>query len=447
MRRFPVIAASAALALSPLSAWAEPATSEGARGLEALYATYLSRAAIDDGVISIAPDNDAYVVTWDFQKLAGLAGLQGLKVEPFSYRLTPGPAGAWTLLGDHYPHVSMDIPAPQGRATATLDFQGVRLGAVFDPQQTEFLRSKVGVERMDGAFAITDGARRSDVNFAEEGIVVETRAKPAESGEGVDVAIAEAFRSVSETASGTPSSGQGEPTQMNYGISGTVAGATVSGLRAREIGELWKSVVAHFDAGELAPETRARLLAALPLWDVLRAHAEIRDLSVETPQGAARMKTLGETLDLTGFTKTGAVEIGLDVDGMTLKSELLPPGSGGFWPASLSLNLTATSEGWDRAARLALDDAHFLADGVLSAEAQDKIGGVLAAGNPRMVLKPGHFKIPTLDLRFEGEAGLESDEPTGHLKVSADSLDKTIDLLKEMATSEPGLTPAILGLV
>jgi hypothetical protein len=446
MRNFRLCAALAALVLPLAGAFAETATPEGAKSIEQDYAAYFTQAAIDKGIVTVAPDNDGYVVTWDLQKVADLGGLEGaIKIEPLTYRLVPGPAGAWTLRGDHFPHVSFDISTPKGQTTGALDFHGAGLDGVYDPQAEEFLRSKLGIDAIDGAFKMIEAGRQSDVKIAEEGIVLETRAKPNADDEGVDLAIAEAFKTLRETASAPADQTQSEAAQMNYGISGTVAGATFTGLRAHEISELWKSVIAHIDADEPPPEIRTRLIAALPFWNQLRAHAEISDVGFETPQGGAQIKMLQESLDLTGFTRKGAAEIGLAIEGMTLKSDLLPPWSGGLWPAALSLDLVATGEDWYKAARIAIDDPDFLNDGELSPDAQDKIGAVLTAGNPKLVLKPGHLKIPTLDLAFEGEAHIESNQPAGHLRISADSLDKIIALLQEQAKTEPDLTPAVLG--
>jgi len=445
MRKFRLLAASAALVLPLASAFAESATPEGAKSIEQDYAAFLTQAVIDTGIVTVAPDNDGYLVTWDLQKAADLGGLEGaVKIDSMSYRLVPGPAGAWTLRGDHLPQISFDVPTPNGQTTGAFDFHGVGVDGVYDPMAREFLRSRLGIEAMEGAFKVGDAGRQSRVKIAEEGLVVEARAIPSADDDGVDLAIAEALKSMRETASAP--SGEGEDdAQMNYGVSGTVAGATFTGLRASEIAALWRSFAAHLDADQRPPAIRERLLAALPFWNQLRAHAEISDVSVETPQGGARMKTLQESLDLTGLTRKGAAEIALAIQDMTLKSDLLPPWSGELWPATLSLDVIATGEGWDKAARLAIDDPDFLADGALSADTQDKIGEVLTSGEPKLVLKPGHLKIPTIDLAFEGEAHIEGAQPAGRLKISADSLDKTIALLQEMAKDDASLTPAILG--
>jgi hypothetical protein len=62
------------------------------------------------------------------------------------------------------------------------------------------------------------------------------------------------------------------------------------------------------------------------------------------------------------------------------------------------------------------------------------------------VLAPGRLKLPMLDLTFEGEG---SNEPgpgaAGHFKVSADGLDKSLDLLREISKTEPDFGDVIFG--
>jgi len=104
-----------------------------------------------------------------------------------------------------------------------------------------------------------------------------------------------------------------------------------------------------------------------------------------------------------------------------------------------------TGEDWDKAARIALDDPHFGESGDLSPETSDQITQVLLAGHPKIVLTPGHLKIPALDLAFEGEASVAAGAPTAHFNVSADSLDKTIALLEDFAKVQPEAQSALLG--
>ena len=426
---------------------AAPATARGAHDIEQTYAAYLGHAVIDEGIVSVAPDGDSYVVTWNLQKAVELAAPPPgeLDIGALTYRLTPGPGGAWTLKGEHFPKIAFEGRADKGQASGALDLGGFQVEGVYDPALSEFLRSTTSVETLQGAFQIEDSGQRSEFSLSEDGLTLEARVKPSAEGNGVDVALAQAFKAMRESIS-TPSPDEGgDPEQMTYALTSVVGGASFEGLRAREIGEVWTYLVAHADDSATPPELKTRIQSALPLWRDIDAHAQIHDLQFNMPQGSATLKTLAETLRLTGFTAKGSVQFGLEVEDMAVKSDLAPPWLDAFWPASVSLNLSGSSDGWDEAARIALQDPQFGDKGDLSPRTQDEIAATLAAGHPKLTIAPSHVKTPALDMTFEGEASAEAGAAAGHFKVTADSLDKTIALLVEIGKTEPDAQNAVFA--
>lgn len=436
------------VAIAP-AAFAAPATSQGARAIEQGYADVFSRAVVDQGVVSVAPEGEDYVVVWDLQKALDLAGAPkgALRVERFSYRLTPRGDGAWTVAADRFPTIAFDVATDKGETTGTLDLAGFRLATDYDAAQTNFLRSLVGADSLAGKFHVVEPDRNADFDLVESGVSVETHAKTSDSGVGVDVAVAQSVNGLNETIFAPPPSGQGGPVKMTYSVGAIAGGAAISALRAREIGNWWKYVVAHVDDADVPAQSRLRLRAALPLWNDLKTNGQIHDVTLQTPMADLTVKMIGETIALSGFTADGAAEIGVKIDALTFNSPLLPPWTGRLSPASLSFDLSLAGKGLDRVAALALDDPGFDGAGELSAQTQDAIDEVLLAGRPKLTLAPGRFKTPTLDLTFEGEALLETGGPSGHFTFTADGLDSTIALLSDIAGSQPDLQPAMLGLI
>ena len=162
---------------------------------------------------------------------------------------------------------------------------------------------------------------------------------------------------------------------MTYDVGGVVGGAAITGIaraRDRRFLEIRRRPCRR--APTPPPDSKQQLRATLPLWNNLKANAEIHDLTLQTPMGEAKLKTLGETIGLSGFTAAGAAEIGLKVDRLTFKSALLPAWADELSPASLSLDLRVAGGGLDEVAELALDDPNFGGKGDLSPETQDKIG-------------------------------------------------------------------------
>jgi len=443
-RSFSVVGA---LALSSGGAFAATATPEGARAILRDYAAYFSQGVVDKGIVSVEPRDDGYFVTWNLRKaLAAVdAPEDAFRIEDFTYVLTPGAGDSWTVKAEHFPRVAFELPTDKGQAKGVFAFDGFHFDGVYDPQADEFLRSTGGAGNLTGAFHIVDGEQASDFKFSEDGITLETRAKPAAGGAGVDVALAQAFKSLTETIVPPRQGGSEAPAEMTYTIGGVASGATLAGLRAREIGDFWRYVVAHFGEPAAPPDLKPLLQAMLPLWDEIRADAKLGDLEFQTPFGTARMKSIDESVDLSGFTAAGIAEIGVKVEDLSLASALLPGWVSSLSPASLDLSLRLTGQDWDKAARIALDDPHFGETGDLAPETGDEITQTLLGGHPKIVLAPGRLKIPALDLSFSGMADVEAGVPTAHFDVSADSLDKTIALLQDLVNVEPDAQGALLG--
>jgi hypothetical protein len=442
-RLLPALVAIAAA--SP--ALASPATSDGARQLEQGYADYLTHAVIDKGVVSVTPDGDDYVVAWDLEKGIVLLGADpgALKAARFTYRLTPTGDGAWRLAADGFPTLSIDAPTDVGRMTGTFELRGFGLQGAYDPAQADFLRAKLGVDVAHAKFTVVDAQQTAETDAAETSVSGETRAKTAADGDGVDVASVHSIASLTETIVGASADGAG-PTALTYSIGGGVGEATLTGLHAKEIADCWKYVVAHGDEAPIPHEFDDKLRAALPLWKNLKVVGKFSDVAIKAPFGQAKVKSVAETIGLSGLTAPATAEFGLQVDGVTIDSSQAPAWTAKLTPASLNFDLKFAGGGFDRAAQIALDDPSFAASGDLSPEAQDKIDAALFGGDPKLTLAPGRLSTPTLDLAFEGEASAVAGEPRGRLVVSADGLDKALALLQEIAGTDPEAEAAILSL-
>ena len=429
-------------------ALASPATPDVAKQLEQGYADYIGQTVVDKGVVTVTPEGDDYVVAWDLEKGIALLGADPgvLKAARFSYRLTPAGDGGWRLAADAFPTIAIDAPTDAGLMSGTFELRGFGLHGAYDPAQAEFLLAKLGVDVAQAKFKVVGSAQTADTDFAETGISGETRAKSAADGAGVDVASVHSVASMTETIVGAPADGSGS-TALTYSIGAGAGEATLSGLRAKEIAESWKYLVAHGDEAPVAHEFDDKLRAALPLWKDLRVAGKLSDVALKAPFGQARLKSIGETIGLSGLTEPATGEFGVQVDGLTIDSPQAPTWAGKLTPASLSFDLKFVGGGFARAAQIALDDPSFASSGDLSPEAQDKIDAALLGGDPKLTLAPGRLSTPTLDLAFEGEASAVAGALRGRFIISADGLDKALALLRDIAGADSDAEAAILGLV
>ena len=431
------------------AACAAPATSDGAKAIEQRYVEYFSKGVVDRGILAVTPSGDDYLVTWDLQKALELADpSQGaLRIDRFAYTLTPKGDGGWTVKADRLPNLAFDAPTDKGHMTGALDLSGFHLEAIYAAAQQDFLRSVATADALDAKARMVDPTQHVNIDLSESSVSVETRAKTSDSGAGVDLAITHSTKRLTETVDSTPS-GDDDATSITGGYEAARMGGglAISGLRAREIGDLWKYVVAHLDNND-ASELKQHVRAALPLWNDLRADAEIHDLDLKTPVVEATLKTLGEKLGLTGFADEASAEFGVSLENLAFKSDVLPSWAEALSPVSLNLNLRVADKGLDKAAEIALDDPEFGEKGAVAPETQNAISQALLQGKPRLVLAPGRLTTPVIDLAFQGEAFLESGSASAHLTISADSLDKTIDLLQEVAKDEPDAQSIALGMI
>ena len=142
----------------------------------------------------------------------------------------------------------------------------------------------------------------------------------------------------------------------------------------------------------------------LPLWQEIRTDAKLDDLQFQMPFGTATMKSLGESVDLSGFTPSGFAEFDLKLEDLEVSSTLLPGWVSSLSPASFDLSVRLTGEDWDKLARIALDDPHFGELGDLSPETSDQITQVLLAGHPKVVFDSRSPENPCARPRLRGRS-------------------------------------------
>jgi hypothetical protein len=420
-----------------------PPDAEGAKALEAMYSAYFSTKAVEQGVIEVTPEGSSYVVTWDLQKAAELADIPAskLKIDPFAYRLTPASGGVWTLSADSFPNVEFDASPAQPNAHYVLKLDGFGLQGRYDPAKEPFLTSKLTIGQINNEVLGADPSAPKLSTVTYSGITFDTEARTAPAG-GVDFEFSQQIGAMSQSVKpGEKAGGFG----VDLATSGSDGGGAAKGVRAREIGEIWKYLVERAEANEKPSNAAPLLTAALPLWDRLEAKGDSADMKVETEIGAAQAKKIGSRIAISGVSDPGRMEVGIDFDGLSLSSPLAPPWVSKLTPAAAHIAFAISDKGVDRAARLFLADPAF-GSADPSKATQDAATAAIVGGDPKLTFEANNLKTPIIDLAFAGELGLASAEPTGHFHVTVDSLDKLMALGTEIAASDPSVQQGLLGL-
>ena len=437
--RLPLLACAAAIVgLGALPSAADPATADGAKAIAATYAAYFGPEVIARGVVSVTPDGDDYVVSWDLGKaIAALDAPAPVEVAPLVYRITPTLDGGWLARAASLPSLSVGPTGEDGRGRAKAAFEGFRFDGLFDATAAEFWRSKLSL----GAFKLDMNAKSAaewrHVALSEDGIAGELRIKAGAAPDSVDVRMTQSMTSAGQTTSVVGE--DGAETGASETRQGPAAGdGSVSNFRAKAFGELWRFLVAHADSGPPSgEELKPKLAALMPLWEELSGQFHLDDVALSFPGGSVRAKSAGEEVRITGLVEKSSASMAFALKDLTLDFEAAPDWAKSLWPISFECQVAAGVDGLDHAVRLALDDADFLKSGRLSDDAKAQISETLVAGRPRAALSETRVITPLGDATLEGETTWGEGGPKAQAKVTSSDLDKLMQMLAQVGETQP----------
>jgi len=441
--------------LAATPALADPASPEGAQELSRTAAAYFGKAAVDQGIIVIAPQGESYLATIDLQTAIDELKLPGgvMRLARWSLVLTPMADDAWKVAADGFP--MLDIVAEDGSGGFSLTVNGFRFDGVFEPRLFAFLNSTANAQSVDFKIRAPDRAtgRSTDVAVHQGAIATETKAVDVGGG-AATIAIEQKIEGGHETVRATPKPNAGgpavPPVEIVYDFGPSSSEGSLEGLRALALRDLWLFLVARADQADLEPaefqsELKAKVLTALPIWDKLTATLGLRDLTMETTGIKVALKNLSETVAMSGLTARGSLEFGVKVGDLSVNSALLPAWAEPLTPTAFDFDVKVSAAGLDQIVRLAIDDFDIRSKPPLPPASGEKIKALLISGEPKLTISPGHLTTGSLDLSFEGELALTPPKPTGRFKVMADGLDKIIAIVGKAAESDARLQKALLG--
>ena len=442
------LGAGLVLGLGAAAARAEPATPEGAKAIAAVYAAYFSQSLIDKGVIEVTPEGEDYVVAWDLQKAVAAAGGASsvLKVAPFVYRVTPTLDGGWIAKSSSLPSLTFGPTGENTREGGAVGFEGFHFDSLFDPAAADFWRGKLALSALKFDVKAKNEADLQHIVLTENAIGGEVKVKASQDPGGVDVRMSQTIDSARQVVGAV---GEGDdPAETPVGEfrqGATASDGEIAGLRAKAIGDLWRLVVAHIDSAPASPEElKPKLEALLPLWRQLAGRVGLDDIAVVFPGGGVTIKSVGQEVKLTGLVEQASADLFLAIKDMTVDLEAAPEWTKSVWPASLQVRITGGVDGLARATRLVLDDPEMMKSGDLGQETKDAIQHLLVEGHPHLSIGATSLSTPLVEATFEGEADFAAEGPRAHAKVTANDLDKLMQLLAKIGESEPDAQQGLL---
>lgn len=435
-----------ALALA-LAALASPASAEisesGAKTLADDLAVYVGRAALVDGILTVAPVGDAYQVTIDLQKAAeGVkppAGEADLTVGPLTFKAVPADNGTWAVAFDSFPAISVRQKRPEGKSTLDVKVNGYKFDGIYDPKLAAFTSGTLKSSGMSFASNSPEG----DV-VAEYGETTGTMSAVGSGADAVDATFAQTSASLTETMVI-----KGATPMTIKIVTGKVSlDAAVKAGRGRSLLQIvsffaQNPQMAKIVAGQ--DDLRSRLTAALPLWESTAGTIAAKDVAVETPLGSFKAAELGELVTMSGLQKDGSYGIRFSMKGFEAPPGILPA-----WTTSVvpkDFDVAASVSGFDLAAasKLVIDAFDLSKPEPLSKEDQDKLTALFSSGSFKVTLPPGSLTSSSLTLSFEGEATVIP-QLVAKATVTADGLDKTLADLQGGSDADPNRQQALMML-
>ncbi|MEK1887922.1 MAG: hypothetical protein AAAB35_10200 [Phyllobacterium sp.] len=443
------------LMTSALPAFAQTVDTDGAKALAETLSKYLGRTAIENKIVNVVPEGDSYRVTLSTAKLlSALPSGSFLKGDFGDYGLLARPLadGSWNVSATTFPPGSIEMVTPTGPETLQWSFENGALNGVYDPKLGTFSKSdfSYGSFKMKSTSAVQDmEASAGQAKGQSTGMV-----NPAG---GVDVSTAQTARNFVETilmksppaekddANGATTAP--EPSSPDQPLKVVVRGGDVSfsadgkGARNLEVLDLWAFFVAHSDLKTLTdPEQadlKAKLLAALPLWEKLTGSYRFGGVGVETPLGEFTARNIAQEIDLDGVSKDGGYHFALRTNGLTYPALPIPDWGLPFLPTDVELAFGAEGVDLDTLARAAIADMDVRREKPFSDAFESGATTSFITNPPKVVIDKSLLRTADSEITVEGEVSFSGMKPTSRTTWEMAGFDAALDRLNKAAEHEP----------
>lgn len=416
------------LALLPLlmasTAMAGSATDEGAQHLTEVFQTYLGTT---EGVVSVAPNGDAYDLTLDVGPLLAMAKEAGVAaaISPIEMSLTDNGDGTWGVSQDQA--LSMTFTGPD-KSELKEDIASLKMEGTFDEGLMTFSEAKGSFEGIKAVSTQTTPEGQVSAEVVLDKGTFDTTGTKGASG-GVDLVTNASITGFTETVNAPM--GEGAPS-MPITVKAESMTQTVKGTGMMFDG-IYKTaawLVAHpDDASKTAAkaELKTILTEALPIWTNITGDGKIAKVSVDTPMGPVGIDEITFTVDVNGAVKEGKFREAFTVSGLTLPAGLVPDWAAPILPRKVAVDFQAA--GFDAAAGITAALGIFDQDpGMADTTALDAAvkKGFFPDGTVTVSLNPGAVTGDGYELAWQGDmtVNIDSETPSGKAVVTLVGADK-----------------------
>lgn len=429
------------LAAGALPALAQTTPEETAR-LQAVGEAYFGKGTAEaPSAVKVVAEGDHYRASLDVallvRRLLALLPAEDAKKVTLdwaapSMALAPQGGGLWRFWDYHIPDLTLDI---DGQRT-TMKVEGTDFEVVTDPVTGVTPKMAGRFARIAAASTIRKAGEPFSVTSEDISSAIEMRgdAKATALPGVVDVALSQNSTSMLYSLEIAEGRAAGVPdVKMTLGGGKRDSATTLTGLRHTALLDLWAHLVAHhapedFTTGQSA--LKARIAAAMPLFQAVTYRATGADFAFESPFGIAKAAKAGIDLDLAGMIRDGRFGLAVAVSGFQAYSLFMPKWGQKLVPTDLALAGRVTGYDVATPTSLFLDGADFTAKKPLTDDQEARIAAAfLPSGAAEIVLDGNRLTGPLYDLTLDGRMTAGPKGAKGAVTVRARGVEKVAEHL------------------
>ncbi|QND53107.1 hypothetical protein HB779_15255 [Phyllobacterium sp. 628] len=430
--------------------FAQTVDTKGADELANTLSKYFGKAALKNGILKVAPETDAYRITFSTDAfLKSMPKQDYFKGNFGDYSILTKPLadGTWNVTSAAMPAGSFEVNAPKGPESFQWSVDGGSWTGLFDPKIGTFSKSSFAYD----AFKMTVKSPEQDIDANATAAKGEMIASAATSG-GVDINMTQSLANFSETiltklpnltepaVEGETAAPAGEPIKiaLRSGELGTTAEG--KGFRNTEFMDLWAFFIAHSEEKKLKKpaqeELKKKLSAVLPLWDKLKGEYHFKDFAVETPLGNFAAQNISQDMQFDGISKNGAYHYAIRSNGLKYPALPIPEWSVPFLPTDVELAVGTAGVDLDTVVKGAIEDMDLNREKVLSEEFETKTAAQFLMAPPKLVISKSLVRTADAELTVEGEMTFPGLKPESHTTWEMAGFDKVVERLNKAAESD-----------
>lgn len=449
---------TAAILMASTSAFAQTVDQPGAEALTATLKRYIGQTIFDKKVLGVTPDGDAYKLTLDVDAAmkAWPSKDETMTVSPMQYslRLKPQAGGAWGVSFALDSAGSVESKSAGKPASGKWSTSGNRGEGVFDPAIGYFSSASGVYGPMELAIdEQSDGAKTSTAVRISSGTYTVT-GKAGANG-GTDLNTSAQMNDFVETIEAKGGEVSVDPVAIRS-PKVELASAGVA-VRTAELLDLLAFGVANSDKEKITaaqPELKAKLVAALPLWQSIRSGYSFHDIEVVAQQGTFGAAKAGVDFTMDGITASSAFSYGVTLSGPKYPAGLAPVWMTDILPTDLAVHVGGKNLNLDAPMRKFIAAMDVSKDPPVSEVVSAEIYEEFMAANP--VFTVTDTSVSNRDTAFTIEAELtypqwrsgDMTKVAGTMTVEASGFEKLEDKLKEAAAIDQQAAqafPAVLA--